>query len=553
MIYAVIFFTVALLVRSAYVLKAAPQFDMDNERYIFLARALSAGDFRQAVHFHYPPLLPLAIALGKLLAGNFESASRAVAVLASSLTIFPVYYIARWIFGRKTALMACSFLALRFFSLTSFYLAEQLANLLIYLGILSGLLALKKKNGRLFFVSGLIFGLGFLAKPEAEAYFLLFLIIAAAVLSWRIRTTSGEQAPKPQRFRSAALALLGLLAGYFLAAAPYLAAYHRTTGIFSFNPKARTLFILHNLYIPRYAQYSIQHDEKGFFTPAQRIYMEGDEIPLKGSPLLILWNNRDSFPKIYFRRLGLSLRHIVAGYYLQSIAPWLWPVLMLVGLWPGRTRESRLREFYLHLFALVPIFSVPLFSAEFPRFYFSMTPWFMLVMGRGVARFGEMFTRLAGKRVKTRRLAGPVLALFSAALLGFAVRDIKSARPEKAYWDEVNYRRELAQKLKQLLPPGCRFMAELENQSLWYLAGLAPTRQEILPMAELERVVRFAIQTGCKYLVFHPSIYPGRYQELNSLLEPGFSFPHLKPVFRGTSPGGKVYVIYEIDEVKCGR
>jgi len=553
LIFGFIFFLAALAFRIAYVLKVHPQFDMDNERYIYLAKSLMAGDFSDALHFHYPPLLPLAIALGKLLGANFEGSSRAVALLASSLLIFPAYFLARRIYGSKSALLSCSFLALRFFPLTSFYLAEQLVTLLIYLALLAGLLALEKKRVLFFFAAGLLYGLGFLAKPEASAYFLMFLIITSAACSQLIRTGAKEPDPQPARLRFSVLAPLSLVAGYFLVAAPYLAAYHHATGIFSFNPKARTLFILHNLYIPRNAHYSIRHDEAGFYTPAQRIYMEGDRIPLQPSITTILWTNRGNFPKIYGHRLAMSLRNIVAGCYLKPIAPWLWPLLMLAGLWPGKKRESRLRELYLHLFALLPVFSVPLFSAAYPRFYFSMMPWIMVVMGRGTARLGEMFARLAGKRVKTRRLAGPAIALFSACLFCLAVLNISRAGPEKAYWDEVSYRREAGQKLKDLLPPGCRFMAELENQSLWYLAGLAPTRQEILPMDDLERVVPYAIQTGCKYLVFHPSIYPGRYEELNPLLEPGFRFPHLKQVFRGTSPGGKVYVIYEIDEVKCGH
>jgi len=538
----ILFPAAALLVRAIYAVKVNPQLDMDSERYIYLARALISGDYTHALHYHYPPLLPALIALAKMACGNLETASRAVGVLAGALTVLPVYLLALRLFGRRAAILASDFWAFRFFTYSSFFLAEALGTLLIFLAILTGLAALERKKIPFFLFTGILYGLAFLAKPEAWAYFLMFL---ALTIFLSLRLSKGKRGVN---MGPLAATCLVLIAGYFLMAGPYLWAYHGDTGQFSLNPKAHTLFILHNLYSPLNAQYDIREDARGYYTPAERIYLEGNKTPLPGSVAKILWNNRSSFPGIYKHRLALSLRYIIAGFYLQPIAPFIWPLLVLAGLWPRLKPKTWPWEIYLHAFALIPVFSVPLFSADYPRFYFIMLPWFMIILGRGTARI----IGLADKPT-TKRLIVPSMALINLVFLLSASFTIAKARPEKQYWAEVEYRRMVAQKVKSLLSTGCGFMAELENQSIWYLADLPPERQEILPKADLSEVVLFMERTGCKYIVFHPSLYQGRYGELASLLKPGFSFPRLKEIFRGSSPAGETYVIYELNSVKCPR
>jgi 4-amino-4-deoxy-L-arabinose transferase-like glycosyltransferase len=474
-------FLATLLVLFAYDLKARPALHPDLERYIHVAESIRAGDLEGAVNYHYPPLFPLLIAGADLVTGNMEPAARMVSALCTALMVFPVYFLSLSVFGRRPAVFAAGFFSFRFISELAVCKAEQPAMLFIYLAILLGLHALRGRKLYLFFLTGLAFGAGFMAKPEAWAYFLayLFILAGSGILARRKGEPVTEAGAKdsarerPGLKRDAVIPALALLVGYFLVTGPYLFSYYRDTGGFSFNPKARTLFAIHNFLYLDDNLYRLQLGEDGYFTQAQRIYIEGDKRPASIPLYKAVWKHRYEYAAMYKRRLLSSAREIIAGYYLQRIAPWVWPVLAVLGLWPSRERRRRRFEFYLHVFALVPVLTVPLFSRYFPRFYFMMVPWFMIVMGRGVDRIVELmvgrFSGAIGQRIRFASMP----AVFSVFIV-FGFIETALARPDKGYRERVEYRLKVAGVLKSLLPEGCRYMAELENPSIWRLAGISP-------------------------------------------------------------------------------
>ncbi len=552
----VYFFVAALLVRIIYLLKARPAWGNDDERYIFIARSLLAFDFQNAIHFHYPPFSAFLVAIVSLVFRNLETAARITAITANALTIIPIYFLALRIFGRRTAILASAFFALRFFQFAASDLVEQVEILFLFLAILSGFFTLKNHRPSSFFLTGALFGVSFLTKPEAWAFFLLFLLISLIRGIWVRRNKKSAQPETPPISSITPGKILGAILllplGYFLVTGFYLVSYDRAAGQFSFNPKARTLFILHNLYQPQGLQYYLQEDERGYYTLAQRI-MEGDRIPVQPSISEILWRNRGSFPAIYSQRFWFALYRYLGIFYLQTIAPWVWLILLPSGLWPKKPLAQIGRETYLHAFALIPVLLVPLFTAQFPRFYFSMLPWLMIVLARGLDRAVSGMEKISARnKISIRPGAAAVSAVLAVFLLSAALQ-IFRATPDRAYWDEVAYRRQVARKLGRILPERCRFLAELENQSIWHLAGYNPSRQVILPRDPLPEIVAYAGRTQAKYLVFHSSDFrDDRYDQLLPLLDPDFSRPGLKLVTRGQSPNGKTYVIYEIESVRCG-
>ncbi len=549
------FFLLALAVRIFYLIKVNPALGNDDERYIFIARSLAALDFQNAIHYHYPPFSSLLVLIFGWFSQNLQSAARAAAISMNALALIPLYLLALRIYGRRAAVLAAGFFAFRFFNFSASDLAEQVQLPVLYLALLSGFAALQSQKPAKFLLTGVLFGISFLTKPEAWAFFLLFLLIGASHPIWAWLKRAPAKAPR--RF------LAGIIlaaAGYFFLAGPYLFSYYRDTGQFSLNPKARTLFLHHNLYHPQDLQYAIMQDRRGYYTLAQRI-LEGDRIPLRKSVAGVIWQNRKTFPRIYWNRFQANLSNYVAGFYLQRIAPWIWPLLLILGLWPRRSRQKTVPELYVHSFAMIPVFLVPLFTAAYPRFFSTMIPWFMIMLGRGAER-ALWLPELGLKKIpRPKLLSHLALAAPLAALGASALVSIARTPPETAYWSEVAYRRGVAEKLKQILPEGCRFMAELENQSLWYLAGFPPQTQVVLPIDPLPDIIFYAEQTRAKFLVFHPSAFQlveqgqmvRRFSRLEPLLEPDFEEPGLKRIFRGQSPAGKIYVIYEIETVKCGK
>ena len=376
----------ALAVLSFYAWRARPGLPPDTERGLYLAQALRTGQWADAINYHYPPLFPAVIVIASLIFPSLESAARAAGLICVGLAVAPLYLLAFTVFGRRTAVLAAGFFIFRFLSELPVCRAEQMLLPLLPLALLAGLRALEKKSSRWSLATGAIFGAAFLAKPEAWAYFLLYAAIALAAAARAPNPDRGAAPSSASRLRQLAGAIFPLLAGYFLVAGPYLLQYHHDTGRFSINPKAKTLFLIHNVYYWDDELYRVKKDENGYFTLAQRIYIEGDKKPLETSILELIRSPDGIFLPEYALRLAQSLGDIIAPWYLQRIAPWVWPALLAAGLWPPAGRERRSRAYYLHLFALLPVLTVPLFSARYPRFYFSMVPWFMIVLARGADR-----------------------------------------------------------------------------------------------------------------------------------------------------------------------
>ncbi len=545
----------ALFVRTVFVIKADSLFFGDLERYVFIARSLVEGRFSDYLHFHYPPLFPTLFApLGRVL-GDYETASRAVSVFLASGVVFPVYVLAYRTGGRGSAIAASAFYAFIFF--IGGREQEQVLLLFIWTSVAAGLLSLEKKKPGWFFATGMLFGLAFLTKPEGWGFFLVFVVLAFGYwLSSSFRYGELKKAARHpgQRFPGmyGLLCMAVIVLAYFMITGPYLFAYYQKTGEFSFNPKARTLLYIHNLRDYNLL-YMIRKDRTEYFTMAQRVYQEGDVKPhSKGVPYL-LYKHRSQFASAWWKRFDRSLFDILIPKYLQKIVPWLWPLLLLAGLW--NRREKIFYDLYLHAFALVPLLLVPFFTNLFPRFYFSLVPWLMIFLGRGAWRMLVALAWLFNKAGadKERMKTSLVLILTGALLYACALR-IVPAKPHPMIKPELEFRKQIASELKDMLPPGCRFMAELTRRSMWYLADYHPTRQEALPYDKLPPILGFAIRKDVKFIVHHEHSRKNlRFKSVDPLLKKDFSSKLLKLRLRRISPSGKVYVIYEVLPTQCGE
>jgi 4-amino-4-deoxy-L-arabinose transferase-like glycosyltransferase len=84
----------------------------DGVLYITAAQKLAAGSFKEALDIHGMPLYPLFIVLTHYVVPNWIAAARLVSIVASILTIIPLYLLTKEIFSRKAALWACAAFAL---------------------------------------------------------------------------------------------------------------------------------------------------------------------------------------------------------------------------------------------------------------------------------------------------------------------------------------------------------------------------------------------------------------------------------------------------------
>jgi 4-amino-4-deoxy-L-arabinose transferase-like glycosyltransferase len=135
---------------------------------------------------HFPPLYPIVAGLFYLLIGDFEIASDLVHSLFGGLLLFPVFAMARRIYGIETAWVVAGLLAIfPALSVNVLYwgtLTEPLYLFLLYAGLALLLVGLEDDRLGMFSAAGALLGLAYLTRPEAMVYLGVFVIVAGTWL-----------------------------------------------------------------------------------------------------------------------------------------------------------------------------------------------------------------------------------------------------------------------------------------------------------------------------------------------------------------------------------
>jgi 4-amino-4-deoxy-L-arabinose transferase-like glycosyltransferase len=522
-----------LMVQWIYGHRVNPSLLPDAPRYLFIAESMARGDWRHALHFHYPPLFPAWISLFLPFFRSAETAGRVAEAAIAALTVPAVFFLARLCFNRAAAWCAALLFPFKFFTLYLGVHAEPPLNFLIFSALALGIAGLRERRTGWLFLAGLAFGLGFLAKSEAQAFFLAW---------WGMGFLFLAISRHPARKTAKMLAVA--VAGYLLIVSPYLAAYARQTGRFSLNPKLHSLFILHNE--PDWAdKYRLRRDERGYYTIRQRVE-EGDRLPPAESLSAYFWRNRARIVPVYFDRQRFSLTQIVPAYF-ASLLPWLggWlaAALLLAGIGapgPGRGMPRLL----LLGFAIVPLLTVPWFWPDM-RFFSSLIPLLVILLAGGM----EAMVRLPFALVKLwRGRIGLAKGIALALALGLIVPDLTALARyprEQDFWNMVEDRKLIADWLKAHVPAGQSFMSSGTYMPYWYLAGWPPEADVVLPLTSLDQTLEYARQENCACLVVSSSDL-NTYLSLRPLLSPDFTHPRLKYAFSTPPLHGVVYYIYWI-------
>ena len=183
--------TVVALVATAVLLRLGLSFMLprtikdDEPMYLLLGYNLLAGNgftYSGYPELHFPPLYPIVAGLFHLLIGDFETASNLVYALFGGLLLFPVFEIARRIYGVKTAWLAAVLIAI-FPALTVNVLywgslTEPLYLSLLYGGLALLLIGLEEDRLGMLAPAGALLGLAYLTRPEAIVYFGVIVIFA---------------------------------------------------------------------------------------------------------------------------------------------------------------------------------------------------------------------------------------------------------------------------------------------------------------------------------------------------------------------------------------
>ena len=221
--------SLALLIRLS--LRFEPAITYDGVFYARLGQNLVSGNFKEGLSTYWSPLYPLLIGLSSLVFPDLEFAGRFVSVLAGALLVIPVYLLIRSYYGRDAATVGA--LLIVFYPELIYYstlvLTESTYTLLFVAGILTGRVALSSGKGKLFFLTGMIFGACYLVRPEAIGFIVLLVIITLSLIFFHDRI----------RYRKILLNVLTLSFGFILLSLPYLLFLQQETGRWTISEKLR--------------------------------------------------------------------------------------------------------------------------------------------------------------------------------------------------------------------------------------------------------------------------------------------------------------------------
>ena len=205
----------------------------DGTRFIIMAQNLKADGVNGLLTEQYHPFYPVLIFLWNFLVANWEYSARIAAVVMGVLTLIPLFYLTKDLFGEavaKTAALLYCFhpYAVRF---SADALSESTYIFFMITALWIGYLALTgKKKIYFIFLAGGSAALAYLTRPEGIGVFMVLALFCALSPFWKLKK-------KPWVFALTAFVLLFL--GFTLFSSTYMAAIKNKTGYWQITTKKR--------------------------------------------------------------------------------------------------------------------------------------------------------------------------------------------------------------------------------------------------------------------------------------------------------------------------
>jgi 4-amino-4-deoxy-L-arabinose transferase-like glycosyltransferase len=366
----------------------------DEPFYLWLGRNWITGHgftFTGHPDVHHGPLFPWLAGLLYLLTGNLEIASDILYVLFGSLLIFPVYAIGTEVYDRRAGLAAAGmtavFPALTVAILYWGSLTEPIYMFFVYLGLWAVLRLLRPCWRPIereqvpacrypdpwwaYALAGLSFGLAYLTRPEAFAYFMLMGLFVLILRLARRRLT---------------FAFLGKMALYVVAFAlaflPYAYYTYLNTGAWMVSEKVGVAYL---------TGIGLAHGDTAAFdrstwgldsTGLETFFFSSESYDVSMLDLVL------GDPWTFGTVLYLNTIRFVQVLIDDALLPALLFPFVVVGLFVhGWTRERALKEIYL-VASMVPVGGFVLFFIQ-ARYIVPLIPVFILWCAQGVLRVGD--------------------------------------------------------------------------------------------------------------------------------------------------------------------
>jgi len=501
----------------------------DEPDYLILGQHLFTGQgytVSGRPELHYAPLFPLAVGLLYPLTHNMKLNSDICFVLFGTLTLLPFYWLARRLFGMGIASMATAFLCL-FPALTAAVLfwgtmLEPLYLFLLYAALCAVWVAWEKQNLLASLAAGALFGLAYLARPEAIVYFGWMFVLLMLANLWRRSLFT----------RRAAAGIRGGVLAFALVISPYIVFLYQHTGRIMISGKLGVTYVA--------GQGAVDHDPGLYDRTLSKLDEAGEEIIWFSADRFkySVWDYIKADPRGFVRRTWQNVNTLEGVLFARQVFPFYF--LVLVGLgWFGSawTRARAVKELFLIASAL-PVFIFLPFHIEL-RYFAPLLPVLLLWLAKGIAALVDWlqhtWMNLRTNAQKASRLAFSLPTLF---LLYFLALQPLVVREGLAGMNPSH--REAGLWLKAHSPAQSLVMSR-DTEVPFY----AERRWAATPNEEYPRFIAYVRYRGANYLVVDEREVTVIRPQLRSLLNEDSPPAELRHVYTAHDPRGKT-IVYEV-------
>ena len=188
-----VLFIAAFVLRAICAYLYAGEIDQEGSEYARLAQNLMSGKgyvglYTEGPQLIFPPLYPIIIASLSFVTGTVEVSGRIANIVFGAALVFPVYLIARRLFGDRVGFGAAALVAFHPYLIqfsTTVY-CELVYLTLALAAVYAAMTAMDKPNRRTLIVCGALYGAAYLIRPEAltlACVSAIFILVSAACRS----------------------------------------------------------------------------------------------------------------------------------------------------------------------------------------------------------------------------------------------------------------------------------------------------------------------------------------------------------------------------------
>lgn len=409
----------------------------DGVYYASLGKKLILGNISDGISAYWSPIYSLLLGITYLFTHEFESAGRVVSLVAGSFLVVPTYILLTKFFGKTAACIGSILVVVHPGLITSsgWVMTESLYALIFTTTVIFGWVALENGRAQMFLLTGCLFGVVFLTKPESIGFVLLFLLFVVVSglkkLGWQVKR--------------AVVAGLVFLAGFAIFFLPYVVFIHSKTGEWTVSQKLVT-----NSTFNEPGQGMLKLTKNGSTTLQDRIWWDNYEEEARvsesepkltnaSSPQLGAGFSAVDLVSKMVRNLGKELRE-----YMRLLFPLPFIFIGAIGfLTAPWTRERAAKDFYLLSFVASTFIGYAATVIEV-RYFYCLIPILVGWTGLGCGNIGRFTARHLQNWKNTGWITTVAIQVSLLVLLIASLTPLFSIELQKLTIDDVPYEEKTA-------------------------------------------------------------------------------------------------------------